>query len=198
MIRSRRVRLPVQQPLPRTGCAHVALSDTSAVPRRETEEAVAQVAPIAAALAAAGASEAVRQDDRAQPTGAGSAQPASGSGSTDPIAGELRRAGIVQLLVLELLGAAPSYGNRLIEGIAELSGGLLAVNPNTMYPLLRQLEDRGLITGSWEHPERRSRRFYALTEDGGLERERLRGEVAPRLEAVAAAVDGLRRSLERP
>lgn len=202
MIRSRRAGLPVQQPVRRTGRAHVALSDTSAVPRRETEEAVAQVAPIAAALAAAGASEAVPQDDQAQPAGARSAQPASasasGSGSTDPIAGELRRAGIVQLLVLELLGAAPSYGNRLIEGIAELSGGLLAVNPNTMYPLLRQLEDRGLIKGSWEHPERRSRRFYALTEDGGRERERLRGEVAPRLEAVAAAVDGLRRSLERP
>ena len=72
------------------------------------------------------------------------AEPAAGAGSADPVAGELRRAGVVPLLVLELLGGGPSYGNRLIDGIAELSGGLLAVNPNTMYPLLRSLEDRGL------------------------------------------------------
>ena len=160
------------------------------MPRRETEEAVAQVAPIEAALAATGAHEAAVPADRAQSAGSG-----SGSGSGDPVAGELRRAGILPLLVLQLLGEGPSYGNRLIEGIGELSGGLLAVNPNTMYPLLRQLEDRALVTGSWEHPERRSRRFYALTEAGERERERLRGEVAPRLDAVAVAVDGLRQTL---
>ena len=81
------------------------------------------------------------------------------------------------------------YGNRLIDGIAELSGGLLAVNPNTMYPLLRSLEERALVTGYWEHPERRSRRFYAITPAGEHERERLRDEVVPRLDAVAASVE---------
>ena len=35
-----------------------------------------------------------------------------------------------------------------------------------MYPLLRQLESRGLIEGKWEHPERRSRRYYSITEEG--------------------------------
>ncbi len=156
------------------------------MPRRETEEAVAQVAPIEEALAAAGAHESPASAD---PPDAG------GAGSGDPIAGELRRAGVLPLLVLQLLGEGPSYGNRLIEGVGELSGGLLSVNPNTMYPLLRQLEDRGLVTGSWEHPERRSRRFYALTDDGERERERLRAEVAPRLEAVAIAVERLRGAL---
>ena len=29
-----------------------------------------------------------------------------------------------------------------------------------MYPLLRSLEAEGLVAGEWEHPERRSRRFY--------------------------------------
>ena len=73
---------------------------------------------------------------------------------------------MLPLLVLHLLGDGRSYGNQLIERIAEVSDGLLVVNPNTMYPLLRDLEARGLVAGEWEHPERRSRRFYALTRGG--------------------------------
>jgi PadR family transcriptional regulator, regulatory protein PadR len=147
------------------------------MPHRETEQAVADAAPLEVARAAAGAA------------------PAAGAGSADPVAGELRRAGVLPLLVLHLLGDGRSYGNRLIERIAEVSDGLLAVNPNTMYPLLRDLESRGLIAGEWEHPERRSRRFYALTQAGEQERERLREAVAPRLDAVALAVGRLRDEL---
>ena len=157
------------------------------MPRRETEEAVARAAPIEAALAATGARDVAAHGPAAQ---------LAGSGSGDPVAGELRRAGILPLLVLELLAQAPSYGNRLIDGIGELSGGLLAVNPNTMYPLLRRLEDDGLVTGSWEHEQRRSRRFYEITPAGELERERLREDVAPRLAAVALSVERLRAALE--
>jgi PadR family transcriptional regulator, regulatory protein PadR len=86
-----------------------------------------------------------------------------GAGSTDPLIGDLRRAGLLPLLVLHYIAREPSYGNQLIERIAELTGGALAVNPNTMYPLLRSLEERRLIAGQWEHPERRSRRFYLIT-----------------------------------
>jgi DNA-binding PadR family transcriptional regulator len=154
--------------------------------RGETDEAVAHAAPLEAARAATGA----------HPVGGATASRASaGAGSGDPVAGELRRSGVLALLVLHLLGAEPSYGNRLIELIGDLSGGLMAVNPNTMYPLLRSLEQRGLVTSYWEHPERRSRRFYAITPEGEQERERLRAEVAPRLEAVAGSIDRLRRVL---
>ena len=147
------------------------------MPNRETERAVAEAATLETARAATGA-------------------PAvAGAGSADPVAGELRRAGVLPLLVLHLLGDGRSYGNRLIERIAEVRDGLLVVNPNTIYPLLRDLEARGLVAGEWEHPERRSRRFYALTDAGTAERERLRAAVAPRLDAVALAVGRLRDEL---
>ena len=141
--------------------------------RRRTEEAVAEAAPLGAARGAVG----------------------GGAGSADPLAGELRRAGVLPLLVLHLLGAGPSYGGALMEGIETLSRGLLAVNPNTMYPLLRRLEADGLIAGEWEHPERRSRRFYRLTEAGEAERARLAEAVGPRLDAVAEAIDDIKRAL---
>ena len=97
--------------------------------------------------------------------------------------------------MLHLCGVERAYGNQLMERIAALSGGLVAVNPNTMYPLLRTLEGDGLIAGEWEHPERRSRRFYRLTDAGAAERDRLAGEIGPRLDAAAEAIAAVRGEL---
>jgi DNA-binding PadR family transcriptional regulator len=82
-----------------------------------------------------------------------------------------------------------------MERVGELTGGLVAVNPNTMYPLLRTLEAEGLVAGEWEHPERRSRRFYRLTDAGADQRELLLSELGPRLDELAAALAVLRREL---
>jgi DNA-binding PadR family transcriptional regulator len=71
----------------------------------------------------------------------------------------------------------------------------VAVNPNTMYPLLRSLEARALIEGKWEHPERRSRRFYELTQAGEAELGRLAEALLPRLEKVVASVEMIRGEL---
>jgi PadR family transcriptional regulator, regulatory protein PadR len=140
---------------------------------KDTRQAVAEAASLEDARAAAGA-----------------------TGSTavkgDPLLGELRRGGLLPLLVLHFLSAGPSYGNQLMERISTVTGGLVAVNPNTMYPLLRSLESRGLVAGEWEHPERRSRRFYRLTEAGEAERARLSDEMVPYLDAVARSVELIR------
>ena len=68
--------------------------------------------------------------------------------------------------MLHFVSQDPSYGNQLMDRIGALTAGALAVNPNTMYPLLRTLEADGHIAGEWEHPERRSRRFYRITRLG--------------------------------
>jgi DNA-binding PadR family transcriptional regulator len=141
---------------------------------RRTDRAVAEAAPLEAAKAAAGA---------------------RGAGSQDPLVGELRRAGLLPLLVLHFVREEPSYGGRLMERVGEVSGGLIAVNPNTMYPLLRSLEKQGLVAGEWEHPERRSRRFYRATGEGREELGRLAGELAPRLDRIAASIDAIRAEL---
>jgi PadR family transcriptional regulator, regulatory protein PadR len=116
---------------------------------------------------------------------------APGRRAQDPFAGELRRRQILPLLVLHLINAGPSYGNQLMERIGAMTAGVLSVNPNTMYPLLRRLEGQGLIEGQWEHPERRSRRYYSLTEEGRAEYERLVEDVRPFLDAVKVSIDGI-------
>ena len=153
--------------------------------RPSTQDAVADAAAQSDVRTAAGA--------RAAPAAAA----VGGPGSSDPLVAGLRKAGLLRLLVLHLLGSGPSYGNQLMERVSELTGGLIGVNPNTMYPLLRALEAEGLVAGSWEHPERRSRRFYELTPAGRAERDRLASDGAPRLDELAAAVDLIRRELLR-
>ena len=146
-------------------------------PSRRTADAAAQ-AGIEAARAAV-----------EQPT------PAKGAGSGDPLIGDLRRAGLLPLLVLHFAAREPAYGNQLIDRIESLTGGALHVNPNTMYPLLRSLEGQGLIVGEWEHPERRSRRFYRVTDPGREELRRLTGELGPRLDRIAASIEAIRAEL---
>jgi DNA-binding PadR family transcriptional regulator len=109
----------------------------------------------------------------------------------DPITGELRRRDVLPLLVLHYINEGPAYGNQLMERIRALTEGVLQVNPNTMYPLLRDLEGRGLIEGSWEHPDRRSRRYYAITKQGRAEYQDLLESVLPFLGALARSLDGI-------
>ena len=109
----------------------------------------------------------------------------------DPFTGELRRREVLPLLVLHFIAEGPAYGNQLMERIAQMTEGVLSVNPNTMYPLLRRLESRGLIEGKWEHPERRTRRYYSLTGEGSDEYERLVEEVRPFLDSVRASIGAI-------
>jgi PadR family transcriptional regulator len=144
---------------------------------------------------AAVAETAARSDVRAAAGAPVQSAAGGGPGSSDPLVAGLRKAGLLRLLVLRLLGQGPSYGNQLMERVGALTGGIVAVNPNTMYPLLRALEADGLVAGEWEHPERRSRRFYRLTEPGAAERDRLASEIVPHLDQLATAVDLIRREL---
>ena len=112
--------------------------------------------------------------------------------ASDVFGGELRRRDVFPLLVLHLIEREPAYGNRLIEDIEAISGGVITVNPNTMYPLLRELESRELIEGQWEHPDRRTRRFYTITAAGRREYARLRDELEPFLIQMARTIELIR------
>jgi PadR family transcriptional regulator len=132
---------------------------------------------------------------RARDTSRAAAEAATRGGPLDPLVGDLRRAGLLPLLVLHYVARGPSYGNQLIDRIEELTGGALTVNPNTMYPLLRSLEERGLVAGAWEQPDRRSRRFYRITPDGEAERARLAAELEPRMERIARSIRAIRKEV---
>ena len=55
------------------------------------------------------------------------------------------RLGDVRAAVLVLLAEQPMHGYQIIQEIAERSGGVWQPSPGSIYPVLQQLEDEGLI-----------------------------------------------------
>jgi DNA-binding PadR family transcriptional regulator len=113
----------------------------------------------------------------------------------DVFGGELRRRDLFPLLALHLISRGPAYGNQMIEEIEEMTEGVISVNPNTIYPLLRELESQGLIVGSWEHPDKRTRRYYSINREGRREYRRLRAELEPFLDSVVRSVTLIKREI---
>jgi PadR family transcriptional regulator, regulatory protein PadR len=102
--------------------------------------------------------------------------------------GPVKTKTILPLLTLHLLAEGPEHGYGLMERIATMTGDVMPVNPNSMYPLLRRLEERGFIVGEWEHPDRRSRRFYRITGPGIARYQQIKARMKPHLDQLIVAV----------
>jgi len=76
---------------------------------------------------------------------------------------ELRR-GILVLAALSQL-KEEKYGYALISSLAEKG---LDIEQGTLYPLLRRLEDQGLLNSEWNVEGSRPRRYYLLSESGRI------------------------------
>jgi len=86
----------------------------------------------------------------------------------NPFETEMNR-GFFQVLVLVLL-EKDTYGYAMVKQLEEKG---YALEENTLYPLLRRLEKKGLIKGKWNIDEDRPRKFYVITKEGRDVRSRL-------------------------
>lgn len=71
-----------------------------------------------------------------------------------------------KLYILHLLNERSYYGNEIIEEIKTRLNNSWEPSPGMIYPMLRNLESEGYITGWWVEPDRRSIKNYKLTQDG--------------------------------
>ncbi len=74
---------------------------------------------------------------------------------------ELRR-GVLVIAALSQLDE-PKYGYALIDRLAQQG---LDVEQGTLYPLLRRLEEQGLLQSEWNVEGNRPRRYYVISEIG--------------------------------
>ena len=79
----------------------------------------------------------------------------------DPYLNELRR-GLIVMAVLSQLDE-PQYGYSLIKLLGEKS---FDVDQGTLYPLLRRLEERGLLESEWVVDDPRPRKYYRINSTG--------------------------------
>lgn len=90
---------------------------------------------------------------------------------------ELRRGTIVLAVLSQLEN--PMYGYNLVTVLCEHG---LPVEANTLYPLLRRLENQEVLQSSWETTGAKPRKYYTITEKG----RRVYGE----LKKVWATING--------
>lgn len=83
----------------------------------------------------------------------------------------------LRFLILSLLAIKPSHGYELSKTIEEVTLGTVKASPGSLYPVLRELSQEGLISEEVSIESGRLRKIYKLTEAGW---ERL----ASRLEAA--------------
>jgi PadR family transcriptional regulator PadR len=74
---------------------------------------------------------------------------------------ELRR-GCLILAVLAHL-RTEHYGYTLRKALVDHG---LPIDESTLYPLLRRLEDQGLLVSEWREEDKRNKRFYRVSADG--------------------------------
>jgi PadR family transcriptional regulator len=108
--------------------------------------------------------------------------------------GEVKTKTVFPALVLQMLHAQPDSGYGLMQRIATL-GGIFPVNPNTIYPLLRRLEERGFIRGEADASTKRGTMLYRITDAGEERLERIKHNFKPYLTNLIAALQTLRRDL---
>src|ERR1700749_12635 len=78
---------------------------------------------------------------------------------------ELMR-GAAPTAVMQVLSAGEKYGYELVEALARQSNGGLGIGQSPLYPLLYNLEAKGLVKSRLDEIGARPRRFYRLTQLG--------------------------------
>ena len=101
---------------------------------------------------------------------------------------ELRRGTVVLACLLAL--REPGYGYKLLKTL-ETAG--IASDANTVYPLLRRLEERGLLESEWNTDESHPRKFYRTTTAGSELADLLLADVSDLTRSLHALNGGTER-----
>lgn len=111
------------------------------------------------------------------------------------VMGQVLTRGLLPIFVLHLLDEKPHNGNDLVSEIAERTRKGWIPSTGGIYPLLRKLEKKGLVTGTWSDPEKRTQRVYTLTEKGQSElahlREGMRGKIVDAYRVLGLVIEEL-------
>lgn len=76
-------------------------------------------------------------------------------------------AGSTGMLILKLLSREDMYGYQMIETLSALSDDTFSLKAGTLYPLLHNLEENGLVTCyEAQAGQARIRKYYSITKEG--------------------------------
>jgi len=75
--------------------------------------------------------------------------------------------GTLELLILRTLELGAMHGLGISDRIKQITRGVFAVKPGSLFPALHRLEQDGAIEGRWGESENKRRaKYYTLTRAG--------------------------------
>jgi PadR family transcriptional regulator PadR len=95
---------------------------------------------------------------------------------------ELRRGCLILAVLAEL--RSERYGYTLRKALAQQG---LEIDEGTLNPLLRRLENQGLLASEWREEDKRNKRFYRLSAVGKLILKQLSAE----WKSINASLNGI-------
>ena len=93
--------------------------------------------------------------------------------------------GFLTAYLLHLCEEHPRHGNDILKEIEARTDGLWTPSSGGIYTLLRKLEKRQLLEGTWERGTTRERHVYRITPDGRAALDEFRELAPPRIAAAS-------------
>jgi DNA-binding PadR family transcriptional regulator len=90
----------------------------------------------------------------------------------------------LEMLILEVIAQAPSYGYEIAQTVAGRSDWTFDLKEGSLYPALHRLEQQKFLKSLWREADGRRRKYYELTDAG-------RAELASRKQSWIRFVAGI-------
>ena len=102
--------------------------------------------------------------------------------------------GTLDLMILETLAPAPSYGYEITQAVLSQSSGQIELKEGSLYPALHRLERGKFLKSFWQEFEGRRRKYYQITAAGLKLLHKKRNEWTAFSDAVNGVL-GVKRSI---
>ena len=85
---------------------------------------------------------------------------------------------VINLLILKQLNEEPSYAYKMIQNFGTISDNRIVCEEGYLYPLLKKLTSKGLLTTKWRVSDANQRRkYYNITVKGQIKLKKMTSEI---------------------
>ena len=103
--------------------------------------------------------------------------------------GDVLARGFLTAYLLHLCDEQPRHGNGMLSEIEFRTEGLWVPSSGGVYTMLRKLEKRQFLEGTWEAGVTRERRVYRITDEGRAALDEFRQLAPPRIAAASRVLE---------
>ena len=102
---------------------------------------------------------------------------------------ELIKGTLKTIVLKQLKDNGRMYGYEITQRVKELTGDRIQITEGALYPTLHALEAEGLVTTETEYIGKRVRKYYTLSDKGGLKIKEKIDELAEFLQTMQFLLD---------